>query len=307
MTHKYGTRGRWVKKESAGCCWPTYHHHTILLSLQSPIHSLSWEVLDPVKPHLVWKRPKTYHWISFNFLCRVRTNNRPHTMSWANVMASRRIFPTRPYNNNWRRYENTSNGRYERSSKLRRVRRIYGKPQRTRKVWITLTGWSNRQTVNWNSFRRNYKRWTHISSPTATIMCQVSDVNLIWQFAGRVEFMVWLWTGLTYCLSPGRSGYYLRCVNSKHKLRIDILCIQVNIALEHWVRRQAITWTHVDPDRYHHMTSLGHNEFIHWGGDKMATIFQTTFSNALSWMKMYEIHWSLFLRFQLTINQHWFR
>ena len=54
---------------------------------------------------------------------------------------------------------------------------------------------------------------------------------------------------------------------------------------------------------------LGH--LTHWGGDKMATIFQTTFSNEFSWMKMYEyrlkVHWSLFLRVQLTISQHWFR
>ena len=49
----------------------------------------------------------------------------------------------------------------------------------------------------------------------------------------------------------------------------------------------------------------------HWGRDKMAAISQTTFSNAFSWMKMYEfrlkIHWSLFLKVQLTISQHWFR
>ena len=49
----------------------------------------------------------------------------------------------------------------------------------------------------------------------------------------------------------------------------------------------------------------------HWGRDKMAAIFQTTFSNAFSWMKMFEFrlkfHWSLFLWFQLTIFQHWFR
>ena len=36
-----------------------------------------------------------------------------------------------------------------------------------------------------------------------------------------------------------------------------------------------------------------------------------TFSNAFSWMKMYEFrlmfHWSLFIRVQLTIFQHWFR
>ena len=49
----------------------------------------------------------------------------------------------------------------------------------------------------------------------------------------------------------------------------------------------------------------------HWGQNKMAAIFQTTFSNAFSWMKMYEFrlrfHWRLFLRVQLTIFLHWFR
>ena len=49
----------------------------------------------------------------------------------------------------------------------------------------------------------------------------------------------------------------------------------------------------------------------HWGRDKMAAIFQTTFSNAFSWMKMFKFllrfHWSLFPSVQLTIFQHWFR
>ena len=44
---------------------------------------------------------------------------------------------------------------------------------------------------------------------------------------------------------------------------------------------------------------------------KMAAIFRTTFSNAISWMKMHELwlrlHWNLFLRVHLTIFQHWFR
>ena len=43
----------------------------------------------------------------------------------------------------------------------------------------------------------------------------------------------------------------------------------------------------------------------------MTAVPQTMFSNAFSWMKMYEFrlkfHLSLFLRFQLTIFQHWFR
>ena len=57
---------------------------------------------------------------------------------------------------------------------------------------------------------------------------------------------------------------------------------------------------------YSHPSSL-----THWGRDKMAAIFQTTFPNEFSWLKMYEyrvkFHWSLFLRVQLIISQHWFR
>ena len=43
----------------------------------------------------------------------------------------------------------------------------------------------------------------------------------------------------------------------------------------------------------------------------MDAISQTTFSNAFSWMKMFEFrlkfHWSLFPRVQLIIFQQWFR
>ena len=45
--------------------------------------------------------------------------------------------------------------------------------------------------------------------------------------------------------------------------------------------------------------------------DNLAGKSQTTFSNAFSSIKMFEfqlkIHWSLFIRVQLTISQHWFR
>ena len=51
--------------------------------------------------------------------------------------------------------------------------------------------------------------------------------------------------------------------------------------------------------------------FTHWGRDKMAAIFLTTFWNAFSWTKTYEFrfrfYWNLFLGVQLTIYQHWFR
>ena len=39
----------------------------------------------------------------------------------------------------------------------------------------------------------------------------------------------------------------------------------------------------------------------HWGQHKMAAIFQTTFSNAFSWMKMYE----LWLRFHWFFSRGW--
>ena len=48
-----------------------------------------------------------------------------------------------------------------------------------------------------------------------------------------------------------------------------------------------------------------------WGRDRMAAMSQTMFSNAFSWMEINEFrlkfHWSLFLRVQLTIFQHWLR
>ena len=48
-----------------------------------------------------------------------------------------------------------------------------------------------------------------------------------------------------------------------------------------------------------------------WDRDKIAAIWQTTFSNAFYWMEMHEFrlrfHWSLFLRFEWLIFQHWFR
>ena len=54
-----------------------------------------------------------------------------------------------------------------------------------------------------------------------------------------------------------------------------------------------------------------HLTLTHWGRDKMDAISQTMFSNAFSWIKIYEFclrfHWSLFLGVQLTIFHHWFR
>ena len=58
-------------------------------------------------------------------------------------------------------------------------------------------------------------------------------------------------------------------------------------------------------------SAKGLTELTHWGRDKMAASSQTTLSNTFSWMKIlklrWKFRWSLFLRVQLTIFQHWFR
>ena len=54
----------------------------------------------------------------------------------------------------------------------------------------------------------------------------------------------------------------------------------------------------------------GDKPLTHSGRDKTAAFFQTTVSNAFSWMKMYEFHlifqWCLFLMVQITVVQQWF-
>ena len=73
----------------------------------------------------------------------------------------------------------------------------------------------------------------------------------------------------------------------------------------------SIWWRHHDTS---HCYCFGTESGIHinsYPPDKMAAISQTTYSNACSQMKnfvfWFEFHWTLFLRAQLTIFQHWFR
>ena len=90
----------------------------------------------------------------------------------------------------------------------------------------------------------------------------------------------------------------------KHLIFILICLLMHCISTAKWktgfssVLTMEIRQSHVEP-------------LTHWGRDKMTAVYQTTFSNAFSWMKIGEFrlrfHWSLFLWFQLTISQHWFR
>ena len=79
-----------------------------------------------------------------------------------------------------------------------------------------------------------------------------------------------------------------------------------------WIIHKLHVWTHRRVMIYflfrnHHDSQ----QLAHWGRNKMGAFFQTTFSNAFSSIKMFEFqltfHWSLFLRVQWIIFQHWFR
>ena len=89
---------------------------------------------------------------------------------------------------------------------------------------------------------------------------------------------------------PGRS-----CVNRSHK---------------HHIKSQYVKGGFVSLWSVPHM-SIELNTLKLRQDGRHLPFSQTTFSNAFSWMKIFEFrlkfHWSLFLMVQLTIFQHWFR
>ena len=76
-------------------------------------------------------------------------------------------------------------------------------------------------------------------------------------------------------------------------------------------RRYCPTFTPISYSVWFTFHCVSDLPLTHWGQDKMDAILQMIFSSAFSWIKMFEFwlkfHWSLFLRVQLTLFQHWFR
>ena len=70
-----------------------------------------------------------------------------------------------------------------------------------------------------------------------------------------------------------------------------------------WNNRRIKSWNIIDRNACRHMA------LTHWGRDTIAAISQTTFSNAFSWMEMYEFrlkfHSSLFLRLDWSAPSHY--
>ena len=92
----------------------------------------------------------------------------------------------------------------------------------------------------------------------------------------------------------------LCCTGLKIKVpNQKVTCYKITCLAHLWVNLMHHTWRT--------MSLL----VTHWSRDKMATISQTTLSNAFSWISLLEfrlkLHWSVSPRVKSTISQHWFR
>ena len=130
--------------------------------------------------------------------------------------------------------------------------------------------------------------------------------------------------------TPWKPWFYLKCISWKipplnnmtscahykcvliiYHTILSLVWVTVVVTWNHFIftsnRPCGITWWLPCWDmRVDHTDHLTHLPL-----DKMVAISQTIFSDAFSWKKSFvfwwKFHWSLFLRVQLTITQHWFR
>ena len=120
------------------------------------------------------------------------------------------------------------------------------------------------------------------------------------------------------------SGNSLMLLNANIGINVDVLSvghlvILYTVAYIYRTHTKSPMWLQMS----HHLTVLDHQQVQRWlqsytcfllthlPRNKMAAISQTIFSHGFLWMKSFvfrlKFHWSLFLRVQLTITQHWFR
>ena len=121
-----------------------------------------------------------------------------------------------------------------------------------------------------------------------------NEIHMLWQNEFSIEGESWVKVVPVFCLLY---SYFFS---------ISYMYMSYFLSLAKTVIWHMMKYTVVISYSYPVCTGLINT--LRW--DKMADFFQTTFSNAFSWMKMCEfrlkIHWSLFLKVLLTIFQHWF-
>ena len=131
------------------------------------------------------------------------------------------------------------------------------------------------------------------------------SANLLHNNSNKLHFGQLSLTHLLNILSPIQSGRqfpkrHLQ-INVLIKFRFESNFIEVFSCPSN--PQQAIIWTNDGLVYWRIYSWLGLDVLTHWGRDEMAANFQTSFSNAFSWMKLCEFwlnfHLNLFLRVQL--------
>ena len=124
--------------------------------------------------------------------------------------------------------------------------------------------------------------------------------------SGTKSYSCWVWNMPQHDdKSPFHSALYIRCGVSFKVCWVNKCYAIWKCSLFYSLWRECSS-VNVRTWIFNDLVSL-----THWGWDKMAAIFQTVFSNAVSWMNTYEFRlrfqWSVFVSVQLTTFQHWFR
>ena len=120
-------------------------------------------------------------------------------------------------------------------------------------------------------------------------------------------WLLWLKPYLSpYCIyGDDRASNTSRLREWSQEVRLEAICSEVFLILFLWFEVFFILFFLSSGIRFSSSYSC---DLTHLPLNKMATISQTIFSDAFSWMKIFvfwlKFHWSLFLRVQLTIAQH---
>ena len=154
-----------------------------------------------------------------------------------------------------------------------------------------------------SSFWRNFHHWLHWKLSFWQLPVQpVMIISSKWRHFRFSECHLSYCVALRcwYCIS---SGGPIKLMKSMLYVNPCIILVQLLIYI--------YNLTTIASAAFGQMSYRIHGSVNTLRPRQMDAIWQTTFSSAFSWMKMFEFlskfHWRLFLRVKLTIFQHWCR
>ena len=145
----------------------------------------------------------------------------------------------------------------------------------------------------------------HLAMYSYKSMCITSIIK--WKYMPQYSF---------YCVilySQPMSNLFICCTVKRVNFIIEVVvtdrfhCIRVYDLWSSGIPVNSLRHTRQGLDT----TAATYHGITHIGRDNLVAISQTTYSNAFSWTEMcefrWQFHWSLYMRVQFTIFQHWFR